>query len=101
MVKQNGNLIVIGIIIILVLLLNQTSAKVSVKENWFLRLFDAEGNEIEVPSEFTSQLKPSLFAIWTTEDPTFCNIDDDCPGVSLCWNNVCNLELNSLYNSYG
>jgi len=50
---------------------------------WTLRLWDADGNEIIVPSSF------SAFSIWTTESPITCTIDSDCPGASTCWDNEC------------
>lgn len=68
---------------------NEDGTTTTSNTGWFLRLFDREGNEIEIPPEFMIVKDSGLFTIWTTEFPIDCTSDANCPGATTCWNNEC------------
>lgn len=62
----------------------------TVDTGWYLKLYDANGNEIPVPQNFmVTSSTQGMFSIWTTETPITCMTDANCPTGSTCWTSMC------------
>jgi len=86
---KNSNVVIFVVIAIALFLVGYffigggSASTTTDSEGFNLRLYDSDGNLINIPQEFSG------YAIWTTETPITCSIDANCPTGTTCWDNEC------------